>query len=261
MTNWQHLVMLKRGVNAWNEWRQKHPGIRPDLSHSFLNGVSLRGANLRWADLSEANLSQADLRWANLSAANLRGANLNEASLRAACLTKASLKGASLNETDLSQIRAVGTKFIETRLTGAWLEDWSINNETRLDDVICDYVYLKAKQQERFPSLGNFAPGEFSQLFQKSQGPIERILYQGMEREEEQINRDIAARLNDTESQEVIEVETFEQLTSSSEGQSEIKHLLSKLQKLIVISEDLKEPDKDKALQLATQLAKIVKAI
>ncbi|MGK7916131.1 MAG: pentapeptide repeat-containing protein [Prochloraceae cyanobacterium] len=256
MTNWQHLVMIKKGVNAWNEWRQKYPAIRPDLSNSFLNGASLRGANLRWADLSGASLIKADLRWANLRKADLRGANLSGASLRAACLTKASLKGASFNETDLSQIRAVGTKFIGSILTGACLEDWSINSETILDDVICDYVYLKAKQQERFPSIGNFAPGEFSQLFQKSQGPTERILYKNVEREEEHISSDVVDSFNDDYIQDVTEeVEIFDQSPYFFKDQSEIKDLLSKLQKLIVVSEDLKDRDKDKALELVTTLA------
>jgi hypothetical protein len=32
MANDEHVAMLKRGVDAWNAWRDKNPNIRPDLS-------------------------------------------------------------------------------------------------------------------------------------------------------------------------------------------------------------------------------------
>ena len=59
MANQEHLVILKRGVQAWNLWRQEHANIRPDL----------RGANLREVRLVEADLSGADLSDANLTGA------------------------------------------------------------------------------------------------------------------------------------------------------------------------------------------------
>ena len=31
MTNQEHLDILKQGVDTWNQWRQEHPDIRPDL--------------------------------------------------------------------------------------------------------------------------------------------------------------------------------------------------------------------------------------
>ena len=43
----EHLKIIRQGVDAWNEWRQKNPELKPDL----------HGANLRGANLSEANLS------------------------------------------------------------------------------------------------------------------------------------------------------------------------------------------------------------
>ena len=44
MANHEHVAMLKKGVDAWNAWREKNPDIHPDLS----------GANLWWADLRGA---------------------------------------------------------------------------------------------------------------------------------------------------------------------------------------------------------------
>jgi hypothetical protein len=37
MANDEHVAMLKKGVAAWNEWRDKNPAIRPDLSHADLS--------------------------------------------------------------------------------------------------------------------------------------------------------------------------------------------------------------------------------
>jgi hypothetical protein len=59
MANPEHLKLLLRGVDAWNEWRIKEPSVRPDLE--------FEGADLRGADLSEADLSEADLRRAILN--------------------------------------------------------------------------------------------------------------------------------------------------------------------------------------------------
>lgn len=71
MANKEHLELLKQGVDVWNQWRNEHKGIVPDLSGANLERANLHGANFRGADLSGANLSGA-----NLSGANLFGAQL-----------------------------------------------------------------------------------------------------------------------------------------------------------------------------------------
>ena len=35
MANPEHLAILKRGVEVWNEWREDHPETRPDLAVSI----------------------------------------------------------------------------------------------------------------------------------------------------------------------------------------------------------------------------------
>jgi hypothetical protein len=70
--------------------------IKHRLTGAVLRSVdadTLRGANLRWANLSGVDLSGANLRWANLLRANLRWANLSEADL-----SGANLSGANLSE-------------------------------------------------------------------------------------------------------------------------------------------------------------------
>lgn len=71
-----------------------------------LEGINLRGADLRGADLSTANLRGADLSTANLERANLRETDFTRsdligADLRDADLTRANLIGADLSEANL----------------------------------------------------------------------------------------------------------------------------------------------------------------
>jgi uncharacterized protein YjbI with pentapeptide repeats len=134
MANDEHVAILKKGVDAWNAWREKNPGIRPDLS-----GADLSGANLSWANLGRANLgganlsgaglveaglvganvSGADLSWANLSGANLSRARLSEANLFRANLYRANLGEASLSEANLVGANLRGANLSEANLSGA----------------------------------------------------------------------------------------------------------------------------------------------
>src|SRR6266511_3868892 len=86
MPNEEHYAKLKKGVKAWNHWREVYPDIRPDLTEAYLMSANLDGANLSGANLSRAyldgaNLSGADLFQANLQAATLVGTNFERANL------------------------------------------------------------------------------------------------------------------------------------------------------------------------------------
>jgi uncharacterized protein YjbI with pentapeptide repeats len=106
----QHLEVLKKGVQAWNNWRTENPGNEPDLA----------GAKLSAADLREANLRETDLRWADLSGANLSGAILNRADLRRANLSRCIFLGAKLSETNLSETYLSGADLREADLRKAF---------------------------------------------------------------------------------------------------------------------------------------------
>ncbi len=131
MANPEHLAKLMEGVQAWNEWRQTTPSIRPDLSDANLSGRNLIAADLRLANLGWINLYRADLRQAQLVGANLNGANLNQAKLSGANLHGAYLEGADLfradlTRADLSEAVLRGVAFVETDLTGATLTGSSV---------------------------------------------------------------------------------------------------------------------------------------
>jgi hypothetical protein len=53
----EQLQIIRQGVDAWNEWREKNPKLlRPDLVKANLSRANLSGANLHEAVLTEAVL-------------------------------------------------------------------------------------------------------------------------------------------------------------------------------------------------------------
>jgi hypothetical protein len=44
MANPEHLEILKQGVMAWNQWRDQHRDIWPDLDAADLRAFALPGA-------------------------------------------------------------------------------------------------------------------------------------------------------------------------------------------------------------------------
>ncbi len=153
MANEEHLVLIKRGVNIWNQWRRENDEILPDLRGVSLSGIYLWGANLwkadlwgtdlwsadlREADLSEANLWRTDLRGSDLRNANLSSTDLRRADLRGADLVHANLSNADLIEADLRGANLTGANLSETNLwqadlRGANLKQVFIDRKTSLD--------------------------------------------------------------------------------------------------------------------------------
>jgi uncharacterized protein YjbI with pentapeptide repeats len=172
--NTQHLhKLLIEGPEAWNEWKR----LNPPLGYSLDN-----------ADLSNLNLRDVDLSGTSLKQANLTGANLENANLSRADLTSANLNGANLKGANLTAAQALSTVFTGATLTGVCLQDWNINQSTRLENVTCDYVFLKhishgssQRFAERRPSSGNFASGEFTALFQKLVETVDLIFANGID--------------------------------------------------------------------------------
>ena len=123
-----HLDILMQGVQAWNRWRSKNPGIAPSLSGIDLRRRNLSGADLREADLSGARLVEVNLAESTLARANLCGAyvsesNLAEADLREARLTQATLSRVNLGGADLRGAELTGTKLSQVNLRGALLPE------------------------------------------------------------------------------------------------------------------------------------------
>ena len=159
----------------WVRWQDAQKLDRARVGNSILSTPAARellvtpngykksyvNVKLRTANLDSVNLEQADLTWADLSCATLRHANLKDANLSESLVLHADLTGAYL--------------------TGACLEAWNIDSQTILDQVDCQYVYLLRNQQERRPSSGNFAPGEFTKLFQEVLSTVDLIFRNGID--------------------------------------------------------------------------------
>jgi uncharacterized protein YjbI with pentapeptide repeats len=139
----------------------KNPAVRELLvtrnghDKSYME-ASFQGANLDGVDLENANLKRADLSDATLKDANLRNANFTETLV-------------------------LRTDFTGAQMTGACLEAWNIDSTTNLEQVDCQYVYLLNQQEERRPSSGDFAPGEFTKLFQEVLSTVDLIFRDGID--------------------------------------------------------------------------------
>jgi uncharacterized protein YjbI with pentapeptide repeats len=170
--------------------------IGADLRKAHLTGAMLGGADFSRANLRESHFPGAYLMGANFTEASLMGANFTEARLVKAELTKANLTKslflaanltevncteANLTEARLMRVQALAANFENSILTGVCLEDWHINSETNLNGVICEYVYRQYNQQERCPLDRDFAPGEFTKLFQKARDIVNLIFHDGIE--------------------------------------------------------------------------------
>jgi hypothetical protein len=131
MANEELLKILRQGVDAWNEWRQKNPDVRrPDLHGAYLSGADLSRANLLKANLLETDLSQADLSHANLRQAYLSG-DLREAYLSGADLSEAALDETRLIRTDLRSATLYGSY-----VYGAAVWDIKVDDETKQQNLV-----------------------------------------------------------------------------------------------------------------------------
>jgi uncharacterized protein YjbI with pentapeptide repeats len=145
-----------------------NPPIRDLLVSGKGQSKSYVGANL-----SGAYLIKADLTGANLTEANIIGANLQDAKLANSTLTRANLSNTNLQKADLTRATLVQTQLDKTDftgaiLTGACIEDWGITRNTKLDDVKCEYVYMRLPTKDKLDCVRKpddngkiFADGEF----------------------------------------------------------------------------------------------------
>lgn len=129
MANIQHREILEKGVNYWNEWRNKNRNIIPDLSKSNLfrkrlTGINFSNTNLSNSDLTGCILSLSDLSESNLDSCKLLGAivsgvNLSNSNLRNANLVEANFNQSNLTGTNLTNTVLYETNFANTNLSFA----------------------------------------------------------------------------------------------------------------------------------------------
>src|SRR5438876_9225455 len=137
MENPEHLAIFKSGVDAWNNWREEHPEIQPNLSHADLAGKDLTSINFKNAVLTGSNLLQSTLTKANLVEANLSYALLFEANLETANLTRSDLMGADLAFSKLKEANLSQSVLRHANLTGCDLSGGILRKADLMYTVIC----------------------------------------------------------------------------------------------------------------------------
>lgn len=98
-------------------------------------------------DFKKQILDHLDLR-----GLNLQGANLSDASFIGADLSEANLQGADLSRAKLVQTHFYRADLSDACLTGAYIQDWAISTDTRMDRIHCEYIHM------RLPTADNPAP-------------------------------------------------------------------------------------------------------
>jgi len=109
----------------------------------------------------------------DLTGVNLQDAHLQDASFMGASLNQSNLRGADLSRAILKQTQLEGADLTGAILTGAYIEDWGITSTTKLENVQCEYVYMRVPTKENPNPLRKpdnlretFAEGEFADFIQ-----------------------------------------------------------------------------------------------
>ncbi len=124
--NSHHLAMLKKGVKAWNRWRQRNDMIIPQLSGIDLfdeNCQDLSGYNLDYANLTDVVGSSISFENVSLAEANLEGAKFNSTVFSGAYLAGANLKNVELDNVWLMKADLTQANLQEAYLRFANLEN------------------------------------------------------------------------------------------------------------------------------------------
>jgi uncharacterized protein YjbI with pentapeptide repeats len=170
MDSWEKTTILKQA--SWKDVQK--------LDYARLGKSILANSKVRKLLVTSEGINQ-DYMGANLRGANLTDATLNGATLQHADLGEAILRGADLRNVNLTEVQAIGTDFTGAFMSGACIHAWNIDSTTKLQNVNAQFVYLLEHEQERRPSNGEFAPGEFTALFQEALNTVDLIFADGLD--------------------------------------------------------------------------------
>ncbi len=177
--NLEYAILVNTNLNRANLTDTNFYGAR-QLNSAKVHRTILMNPLVRDLLISHQG-SNCDYSGLDLHGAHLAGANLINADFTGADLSEANLSNTQLERSNLTRILAVGANLQGTSLTGACIADWSIDRTTNLDNIICDYVYLKSPGEDRNPASGIFNPSDFTKLFQKIWNTIDLIFHDGID--------------------------------------------------------------------------------
>jgi uncharacterized protein YjbI with pentapeptide repeats len=154
---------LREAILTHTYWHQTRNLNLARVGGSYLSHARIRQLVFT-SDGCQKNYDRLDLQ-----SLNLCGANLTEASLIGTNLSQANLQGANLSNAKLVQTQLDCTDLTNACLTGACIQDWGITTTTKLEEIQCEYVYMRSPTENnpdcyRKPdnTWENFANGEFA---------------------------------------------------------------------------------------------------
>ena len=160
MTSLSHVEILRRGPQAWNEWRAQNPAERPHLSN-----VALSLSERQWGPMhggpinfKSAILPDASLRFASLLDADLQAADLTRADLVHARLDRANLKNAILKDAVLDHADFADAHLRRAILTGASLRHARNLTQDQINESIGDASTALPAHLERPTAWTKVAP-------------------------------------------------------------------------------------------------------
>ena len=117
----------------------------------------------------------------NFDRQNLSGLQLASANFQNTCFINTDLSGSNLEKADLSGAILVRSQLdaanlTGANLTGACIEDWSITKTTKIQGIICKYIYLQwvnTDKRERLPTQGEFKHGDFVRFLQTLRNTVD----------------------------------------------------------------------------------------
>ncbi|HXH90166.1 MAG TPA: TIR domain-containing protein [Thermoanaerobaculia bacterium] len=132
MANPKHVAKLKEGADAWNEWRMMKDEA-PDLSGVELDGDSLDGYDLHFADFSNAELEGVSFQGALCNDSWFKKATINRAMFYQAELKRSNFEDSLIGFTVFHSCSLVESNFTAARLIRNVFADVSLRDVRGLD--------------------------------------------------------------------------------------------------------------------------------
>lgn len=145
MAEQEHLLILNKGVVAWNQWRKENPNITPHLRGANLIDEDYSNIDFSYAELSDANFLLSILTGADLSNAILIGTNLSEANLENANLSGSEMNYTNFSDAYLSGVNFTGASLFQVIFTNANLRDTDFTSANIVDVIFANNDLSTAK--------------------------------------------------------------------------------------------------------------------
>jgi uncharacterized protein YjbI with pentapeptide repeats len=114
-----------------------------NLDRALTTGTYLANPQIRQLVVTKDASNLPSFDHFDLREVNLADAKLQKASFISADLSQANLSGADLSGSKLAKAQLYQADLTRAILTGTNIQDWGISTETKLDDVLCDYIYMR----------------------------------------------------------------------------------------------------------------------